>query len=644
VKLLPKFALLSIGVAALPLAVAGYQSSRISQAALRGALLDNEMMVARQVAEYVASHLRNLHATLTTQTRAIDLTRQGKVTPSEKLMAGFLQLAYHQSDDFSAVAWLDGRTGRVLDSPAFLPILRPNSALGGHEALSTKDVNLLPLLTPMAEVRAEGSGIGPVFLAGSAQHPHILLAVKYDAMPEETPRVMVAAVSLYRIMDYLVNVASAAADRDVLLLDRQSRVVASGREVGPSRLQLKWLPNASAGSLPVGEFHAEYDSGGRKVLGAYSPASPFNLGVLVERRLEVALSPVRRLGWTTVYWMTVSGLVAAAVGAVLARTLSSRVVALADGARQIAQGKLDTQLEVQTNDELGELAKAFNAMATSLDAARNEIFRQTDEIVAWNETLERRVDEKTKELREAQDLLLRSRSLAAIGSLGAGVAHEINNPLTGVLGLSQLLLADLPQDHPARPMVRDIEEQAVRIQAIVSNLLRLAQRQSGEDFRPLDMRQVLDDALELCGVHGQGQGGEATDGAIKVVRNVARGLPAVRGSSVQLQAALMQLIQNAKGAMEGGGQLTVEVTAAEAGLLRLRISDTGRGIKAEHLPRIFDPFFTTKIRRTDTGIGLSVVHKIIEDHGGSIRVDSEPGQGTTFSITFPIDRGASHLA
>jgi two-component system NtrC family sensor kinase len=186
--------------------------------------------------------------------------------------------------------------------------------------------------------------------------------------------------------------------------------------------------------------------------------------------------------------------------------------------------------------------------------------------------------------------------------------------------------------------VKDIEEQAGRIQGIVANLLRLAQRQSGEDFQALDLSKVLDDALELCGMKALAESG------IKVVRNVVSPSPPVRGSSPQLQAALIQLIQNAKGAMELGGTLTVETSKPEPGLLRLRLSDTGRGIKPEHMPRIFDPFFTTKIRRTDTGIGLSVVHKIIEDHGGTIRVESAPNQGTTFWITFPIAGETSHLA
>jgi signal transduction histidine kinase len=362
------------------------------------------------------------------------------------------------------------------------------------------------------------------------------------------------------------------------------------------------------------------------------------MGVVVEKRLEAALAQVRSLRLSTIYWMSVSGLVAAIVGGLLARSLSGRVGTLVQGARNIAQGKLDAQIDPRSNDELGNVARAFNAMATSLDTARREILRQTEEIKGWNETLEGRVEDKTRELRQAQDLLLRSRSLAALGSLGAGVAHEINNPLTGVLGLAQLLLGDLPEAHPARAMVADIEEQALRIQTIVANLLRMSQRQGGEDFRALDLARVIDDALDLCGPTALAEAG------IAITKNVPAPSPPVRGSAVQLQAALIQLIQNARGAMEKGGRLSFETTLPEAKLLRLRVSDTGRGIAADVLPRIFDPFFTTKVRRNDTGIGLSVVHKIIEDHGGTIRVESEVGTGTSFFITFPIDTGASHLA
>jgi two-component system NtrC family sensor kinase len=305
---------------------------------------------------------------------------------------------------------------------------------------------------------------------------------------------------------------------------------------------------------------------------------------------------------------------------------------LAAGAREIAAGNLNARIAAASRDELTDLAETFNKMAEALDGARTKITQQHGEIVAWNQTLEKRVEDKTKELREAQELLLRSRSLAAIGQLGAGVAHEINNPLTGVLGITQLVLADLPPHHPARPLVQDVEVQALRIRRIVHNLLRFAQRQGGEDFAPVELGRVLDDAVELCG------SADLATAGIKLVRRYAPGLPAIRGSSTGLQEAFIQLIQNARGAMRAaGGTLTLETSLADGKLVRVTVSDTGRGILPEHLPRIFDPFFTTKAGDwSGVGMGLSLVHTTVEDHGGHIQVHSEIDKGTTFVMTFPV--------
>jgi signal transduction histidine kinase len=276
-------------------------------------------------------------------------------------------------------------------------------------------------------------------------------------------------------------------------------------------------------------------------------------------------------------------------------------------------------------------------MAVALEAAHVEIVEQNDEILGWNRTLEKRVEENTRELRQAQELLLRSRSLAALGELGSGVAHEINNPLAGVLGLAQLVLADLSPDNPARPMVEDIEAQALRIRKIVFNLLRFAQRQAGEDFQPLEVSRVLDDAIELCGPS------ELSTLGIQIVRRYLPGLPLIRGSATRLQEAFIQLIQNARNAMGSGGTLTVETTLPDPRLVRIAIGDTGRGIPPENLSRIFDPFFTTKDDWSRTGMGLTLVHKTVEEHGGQVQVQSEPGRGTTFWLTFPVQSGQGAL-
>lgn len=626
-KLLPKFALLSFGVAAVPLAIAGWSSARISQRALEDAIFQQEKQVARGLAQQVTSHLGHLVDTIGREANAVPL---GSADPL--LVQRFLQLVFHQSDDFTAVFAVSER--RTLLASAFLDRPAPGAPLGGHATADPHDLDRAIANLPLEDALADGWAIGPVLLAGDAATAHTVLAVRLPDQEERPPLIIGALVSLAEVRRQMG--ALEGDERDIFLLDQASRVVLSARS--PASFAPKDLPRSMKGTLPERTAVFTYPSNGTTVLAAYASVPTANLGVVVERPSARALAPVRTLGLAAIFWTGISGLVAAVIGGVLARSLSARVGALVLGTRKIAQGQLDTELEVPTNDELGELAKAFNAMATSLDAARGEILHQTDQIKAWNETLEKRVEQKTLALETAQDMLLRARSLAAIGSLGAGVAHEINNPLTGILGLTQLLLADLPDDHPAKPMLRDVESQALRIQSIVANLLRLAQRQAAEDFQVVDLSRILEDALELCGL------GPPADGQIGVERRVISPSPPVRGSVPQLQAALMHLIQNARGAMEKGGTLTVETSIPQPRVLCLRLSDTGLGIAPEHLPRIFDPFFTTKNHRSDTGIGLSVVHKIIEDHGGNIRVDSERGQGTTFWITLPIDVGSTPLA
>jgi signal transduction histidine kinase len=545
------------------------------------------------------------------------------------------------------------------------------------------------------------SGVGPVFVGGPARTPHVVLAVAFKPSATGERRVLAAEMTLRGLAAHVESLATD--DTEVKLLDRK------GRLVGVTRanrfggvLAPQHLPGSHEGDPPGGDLVEEYVTPFGHMVGAYVPVTPYPFGILVEKTVAAALARVNRIRVATLLWIAISAIVGGFIARVVARRIAGRVAELAEGARQIAAGKLDVTLAVRATDELGDLAHTFNRMTGALGAARREIVKKNDEIVGWNQTLERRVEEKTRELRQAQDLLLRSRSLAALGELGSGVAHEINNPLAGVLGLAQLTLVDLPASHPIRSNLQDIEQQAMRIRRIVTNLLRFAQRQAGEDFRPVDLQRVLEDALELCGPS------ELDASGIQLVRHYQPKLPLIRGSATQLQEAFIQLIQNARGAMSlsgtslvaigagasvsagagaglstfagteisasppvqmvaaaqgaaarstpafgiafpaplatsflGGGQLTLETSVSDDTLVRVTISDTGRGIAPEHLPRIFDPFFTTKINWTGIGLGLSLVHKTIEDHGGVIQVESEIGVGTTFRMTFPAYRPAS---
>ena len=635
-KLLSKLTLLSLGVSAVPLAIAGYSSLRIGQNALRGAIETNELTVAKQVAEHAASEIGNLLSTLRVDARIFDLTRSGEEkAPSAQGLLEFVRFVYHQSDDFCAVAMFDEH-GAPVGPPASVENPAAYESLRNHEAMRPVDVEQVGLMAPLGDALSRGEGVGPVFLGGPGRVPHVVLAVAFDPRLGGGKRILTAEVSLRRLGDYVAGLSSA--DTDLRLLDSRARLIAAGSRHGVARLEVQAVPGGREGELPAGEAVAEYVIGGRQVIGAYAPIGPWGFGVVVDKAVDAALVPVNRIRWATLFWIGVSALVGSVVARAFARRLADRVEVLAAGSRQIAAGNLETRIDETTEDELGDLAAAFNSMATSLDDARSKILQQTKEIMTWNETLERRVEEKTAELRQAQDLLLRSRSLAALGELGAGVAHEINNPLAGALGIAQLLLQDLPAEHPARPLVQDLEAQALRIRKIVHNLLRFAQRQSGEELEPLDLPRVLDDAVELCGQS------DLLGAGIQVVRRYATPTPSIRGVATQLQEAFIQLIQNARAAMAGGGILTLETSVPDPKLVRVTVTDTGRGISPEHLPRVFDPFFTTKAGGwSDVGMGLAVVHKTVEDHGGAIQVQSEPGKGTTFQMTFPTEPGRAHL-
>lgn len=631
-KLQAKFIILAVSVCTIPVAIAGYFAARIGQSAIRDSIEAQEQAVATQAADYVAGELGQIEDLLRVQSRVLDLTHRGTEAPSEQRLLKFLQFLYHQKEVFSIVG-IYSMDGVALAPPAFQERPRANAALGKHDAMTADDAASLPKRAPMLEVRNERVSTSEVFLAGPEGNPQMIIAMPFETLPDEPLQVILAQISLRPMARYLRSMEGE--DRTLTLLDRASRVVATSTSDDKPGLRPKSIPNGLPGTLPDNPFVAEFRSDtAKRVVGAFAPASPYHLGISTERPLAQALEPVSRMGFATLYWVSISGFLAAVVAAWLGRNLSRRISDLAAAARNVSQGNLDTQLKVRTKDELGDLAKAFNAMTTSLDAARHEILRQTREIKNWNRNLERRVDEKTEQLQQAQDLLLRSRSLAAIGVLGSGVAHEINNPLAGVLGLSQLILSDMTTDHPWQPMVKDIEGQALRIRGIVSNLLRLSQRQASEDFQVVDLAQVVDDALELSNPSG------IAGASIHIDKRIVSPSPPIWGSAFQLQAAIIHIMNNARSAMEqSGGVLTLETSLPTAKVLQLRITDTGKGIKPEHLPKIFDPFFTTKARWDETGMGLAVVHKIIEDHGGQIRAESQVDIGTSFFLTFPLDTG-----
>jgi len=300
---------------------------------------------------------------------------------------------------------------------------------------------------------------------------------------------------------------------------------------------------------------------------------------------------------------------------------------LMTGTRRVSTGDLDFRIPVRSNDELGALAESFNKMTHDLDAANAEV-------LAWARTLEERVQRKSQELERAYSSLVASEKMASLGKLAATVAHEINNPLFGMLTYARLTLKSLTNTDidPAKKEemlenLRVIERESRRCGDIIKNLLTYA-RQAPPKPQPADLNAIVERALGLVRHKLDLQ-------SIELEQTLAPDLAKVWCDPGQIQQVIVVLLMNAAEAMAHGGQLIVTTSATEDGGVRLVVADNGGGIPEDVLPRIFEPFFTTKEEQQRTGLGLAVAHSIVEQHAGTITVRSDPGQGAEFTVTLP---------
>jgi len=299
------------------------------------------------------------------------------------------------------------------------------------------------------------------------------------------------------------------------------------------------------------------------------------------------------------------------------------------GTERLAAGDLSVEIALRRNDELGLLAESFNRMARSL--------RDADaELRDWSRTLEDRVRQKTSELEGLNAQLIQVEKAASLGRMAATVAHELNNPLSGILTHAKLTarrIVGLVPEGADRQRLLDalelIRSESLRCGNIVRNLLTYA-RQGSAELRIAGLHEVIDRALHLVAHHIELRG-------IKAEREFTLGDDRVVCDPEQIEQALVALLVNAVEAMGEGGRLVVRTAADGTGpdQVRLSVADTGVGIAPEVLPHIFDPFFSTKHETKGVGLGLAVVYGIVRRHEGRIDVESRPGQGTTFTITLP---------
>ena len=321
------------------------------------------------------------------------------------------------------------------------------------------------------------------------------------------------------------------------------------------------------------------------------------------------------------------------VGLFVHRLVYSPLRDLEAGASRLASGNLEQPIPVRSGDEFGQLATAFNAMTEALRNSQSELRE-------WAHTLEQKVEKRTQELRIAQANTVRSEKLASVGLLVSGIAHELNNPLTGVLTFSTLLRQKMANGSPDADDLDLVIRETKRCAGIIKRLLDFA-RDKPPEKRFANLNQILEDTVRLverpAHLHN-----------IEIRLDLDATLPPIWVDPDQIKQVVMNMLVNAQHSIDEKGSITIhsgraaepkcpEPYAEPVPMVEFAIIDTGCGIPEQNLERIFDPFFTSKEVGKGTGLGLSVSHGIIKAHGGLIEVASKVGQGSTFRVFLPLN-------
>jgi two-component system NtrC family sensor kinase len=594
-----KIGLVLLAVGVLPVALLGLVSYIVSRDELQRTVGRMQTQAAEDVA-------------LFTERSALPFD---DASPGE--VSQFIGLPYKQLPFLSVVAVVDDKNVPVA-GPVFEPHPERLPALAGREPLAEEELELFARQIPRAPPAPGATAIGAPY-RGAKGPPRIAVALrlgKNRALATEIVlrdvEARLAELSQGSSVAYLVD-----GKGDVIAGERAGTLTAEERrlsEVGFART-LAWSRLVLRGD-------------GERWLAAFAPVKSLGWGAVVAQPMAVAFGAAERLRFYTVSWSALALVVALGVGVLLARRVTRPVERLSRAAAAIAAGDYGVPVAGQGKDEIADLGRAFAHMT-------GELRRRDEEIRGWNRELQKRVDERTAELKSAQDQILRTRRMAALGSLGAGLAHELNNPMTAIVGYLAILKKQLAGTGYAE-MVNRAQEQAGRVTRVVEDLRSFADQERsvhGQRFslvRPVRAALALyEDRLRAAGV--------------TLTTRFEERLPDAQGDAVQIQQVVAHLIENALNAMPAGGKLEVSLGTVDGEALRLRIVDTGKGIPVTIRERIFDPFFTTKEHPGRVGLGLSVSHSIVEAHHGRIVVESEEGAGAVVTVLLPA-ASAAHLA
>jgi signal transduction histidine kinase len=549
----------------------------------------------RDLASFTALHTAEEARSLLTAYRErlhafTGIAYEGNLNQAQK--AGLLKQLFEDLQDVVAI---------TISEEGMKPVTVYDTKGLGAAGLTTADLSRFRAAHPLPR---QETGPDGMFIENSSLSGKLLTFTLTSSHLPQGARKRVVVEAVIRLTGLLRVVSGSDVfeafivdSRGILLVHRDHQRVAR-REV------VDWIPKIESIEKKQSVSAAvEYTHEGTALVAGFSRVETGNLVVGVQIPREAAYLTGRELLADLIVVALALLILAALLSNFWSYRITRPIERLSDAAKVVGKGHFDVRVERSSQDEIGDLAESFNQMTSELDR-------------------------RERELEETQAALVQSEKMAAFGQLGAGIAHEVKNPLAGILGFAQLSLRKAEKDSPLYKNLEVIEKETKRCKNIIENLLKFA-RQEQVSFQPTDLNQVVDDAVAIVG-HQLGIH------QVNVVKVLAPGLPAIMGNANQIQQVIMNLLINAEQAMDGKpGEVRVTTQLRSEGQIEVRVADTGPGIPKEIQSRLFEPFFTTKPAGRGTGLGLSVSYGIIKDHKGEIFVQSEPGKGAEFIILFP---------
>jgi len=489
-----------------------------------------------------------------------------------------------------------------------------------YQSSSSADFSKIDLVTRALQGQTDTTGDKFAGLLSTPQGPYLLTS----APVRDGNNTIVGAIMIGTRLSTLLSDLKAQTYADIVALDRQGQLLATTlpeAEDGFAELQ-----RAAASAGPI-ESAATRDLQlyGRDYQIAFTPLmirqqTTGNVGVVLPSNYLVDTASTSRNTFSLIFALITIAVIV--LGYLLSTSIARPILRLRALSQAVAAGDLAQKTELDRPDEIGELAEAFDTMTQQLRERTDEAARLYAETVQRNTELA----DINARLQNAQQQLVQSEKLAAVGQLTAGIVHDVKNPLTVIKGMAESLQEEPELKPYANRELALIRESATKANQIVSDLLTFS-RQSTPEMQQQDLKATVEAALRITAYLTR-------KAKVQVITALPEQSVYVTYDAQQIEQVLINLIQNAIQAMPQGGTLRVSLSQVNEAVA-LAVQDTGVGISPDNLRRIFDPFFTTKPAGEGTGLGLSVGYGIIARHHGRIDVDSTVGQGTTFTILLP---------